>query len=76
MYDNNRSIRCPQRHMRIMTLHRRALFPPSRLSQEINAKFAAAGFGWLVGEAEVRPGLADVRCRPCASMLIVETCLL
>ena len=34
----------------------RALFPPTKLSAELNARIAAATFRWLVGEMELREG--------------------
>lgn len=34
----------------------RRLFPPTKASAELNAMFAASGFGWLVGEMELKTG--------------------
>jgi hypothetical protein len=34
----------------------RALFPPTQLSAELNARIAAATFRWLVGDMELREG--------------------
>uniref|UniRef100_A0A7S0R2P5 Beta-carotene isomerase D27-like C-terminal domain-containing protein n=1 Tax=Chlamydomonas leiostraca TaxID=1034604 RepID=A0A7S0R2P5_9CHLO len=34
----------------------RKLFPPTQTSAELNAGFATAGFGWLVGEMELQKG--------------------
>jgi hypothetical protein len=34
----------------------RALFPPTRMSAELNARVAAATFRWLVGDMELREG--------------------
>lgn len=40
----------------------RKLFPPTQLSAELNAWFASIGFGWLVGEMELRN--ADIEVAP------------
>eukprot|EP00877_Chromochloris_zofingiensis_P008838 jgi/Chrzof1/4207/Cz14g03040.t1 len=38
----------------------RKLFPPTKFSAEFNARIAALGFYWLVGESEVREGDVEV----------------
>jgi hypothetical protein len=40
----------------------RKLFPPNQLSAELNAAIASKGFGWLVGETELKS--ADVEVAP------------
>jgi len=47
-------------HATIACAPLRRLFPPSQLSAEINARIAALGFAWLVGEMELQEGEVQV----------------
>lgn len=49
-----------QIHSSITSLACRKLFPPTKFSAEFNARIAALGFYWLVGESEVREGDVEV----------------
>jgi hypothetical protein len=51
----------------------RRLFPPTKLSAELNAVFAALGFGWLVGEMEVQSGDVVVS-EHCVESLVGSWC--
>lgn len=47
-------------HMPVLAHHRK-IFPPTKGSAELNALFASAGFGWLVGKMELVEGDVKVR---------------
>ncbi|GFH23851.1 DUF4033 domain-containing protein, partial [Haematococcus lacustris] len=55
----------------------RRLFPPNQLSAELNAWFATLGFGWLVGEMELKAGDIKVSSdltRPQRSIVKITKC--
>eukprot|EP00798_Chlamydomonas_sp_ICE-L_P014191 gene14191-20160_t len=55
----------------------RTMFPPSKMSAEINARMATLGFGWLVGNTELRQDVIKVsptESRVQNSVVLIKKC--